>query len=175
MRQPIRPQAAAVTLTDTTSRLLLVMGLCLLFGVFSSQQATGAGNIYRWTAADGTTHFGEHPPQGVKATLMSTTTGKPSLGKKARAAQRERVEPGEYTGEPEQENAEPEPQTASAPPPPKPKKDKGVCERARYNLKVLTERGRIRQTDESGEERYLSEEQKDEQIKAAQKAIDTYC
>lgn len=148
---------------------LAALGLCLVAALLVSSSAE-AGKVFRWVTSDGTVHYGEHPPQGVEATQMSTTTGKPSK----RSSSRERVEPGEYTGEeavPEQDSES----TAAAPAPAKPKKDKGICERARYNLKVLDERARIRQTDENGEERYLSDEEKNKQKEKAREAIKTHC
>ena len=50
------------------------MGLCFLLACGAAM----AGDVYRWTDSDGTVHFGEHPPQGVSATRLSTSTGKRS-------------------------------------------------------------------------------------------------
>lgn len=164
-------QATAATRERDLKRSLFfsALGLCLVATVLLSS-STEAGEVFRWTTADGTVHYGEHPPQGVEATQMSTTTGKPSK----QSSRRERVEPGEDTGKEAATDQDGE-TTAAAPAPAKPKKDKGVCERARYNLKVLDERARIRQTDEDGEERYLSDEEKNKQKEKAREAIKTYC
>ncbi len=164
------PHSTLARQRDLTRRLTLVaLGLCLVASLLISS-TTEAGQVYRWTTSDGTVHYGEHPPQGVEATQMSTTTGKPSK----QSSRRERVEPGEYSGE--EPAAESKDETAAAEvAPPKPKKNKDICERAKYNLKVLTDRARIRQTDENGEERYLSDEEKDKQKEKAREAIKTYC
>ncbi len=169
MKTASLPVSLSSAIVPTLLGLLLISTLLLTLS-----QPAAAGKIFRWKSADGTIHYGEHPPQGVQAELMSTTTGKPSRNKR----NVERVEPGEYTGEEQaaadDSDAAPEKDGAGMAPP-KPKKNKEICERARYNLKVLTERARIRQTDENGEERYLTEEEKDEQKKAAQDAVDAYC
>ncbi|MFK7731812.1 MAG: DUF4124 domain-containing protein [Pseudomonadales bacterium] len=166
-------KATAVTMERDFTRPLLMsaLGLCLITAALLSRTAD-AGEVFRWTTSDGTVHYGEHPPQGVSATQMSTTTGKPSK----RSSSRDRVEPGEDIGKEAEAKAEQENQpAATAPTEAKPIKDKGICERARYNLKVLDERARIRQKNEDGEESYLSEEQKDKQKEKAREAIKTYC
>ncbi|MEM8500608.1 MAG: DUF4124 domain-containing protein [Pseudomonadota bacterium] len=168
--QNLVPTTAATTERDLKRPLFFsALGFCLILALFLSSPAE-AGKVFRWTTSDGTVHYGEHPPQGVEATQMSTTTGKPSK----QSSRRERVEPGEDTGKEAPPTQEGE-STATAPAAVKPKKDKGVCERARYNLKVLDERARIRQTDENGEERYLSDEEKNKQKEKAREAIKTFC
>lgn len=168
-QNPALPTAATIERDLKRPLFFSVLGLCLVAALLVSGSAE-AGKVFRWVTSDGTVHYGEHPPQGVAATQMSTTTGKPSK----QSSSRERVEPGEDSGKeaaPEQDSES----TAAAPASVKPKKDKGVCERARYNLKVLDERARIRQTDENGEERYLSEEEKNKQKEKAREAIKTFC
>lgn len=129
-----------------------------------------AGRIYKWTDANGTVHYGEHPPANHDSQLMNTTTGKSSRGSAG--------ESGASSTEAVDENEADANDTQTAPTHAqevKPAKDKGICERARSNLEILVERGRIKQADESGEIRYLSDEQKAEQIEAAKKAVKIYC
>ncbi len=147
----------------------LMFALCLLLACNSAL----AGDVYRWTDANGTVHFGEHPPQGVKASRLSTSTGKRSTRGASPKAEEEAE--AASSGAPTAEAEQPEAQPTVAAKPPKPKKNKEICERARYNYTTLSERARIRQKDENGEESYMTEEQKKEQKKAAKKAIDDYC
>ena len=158
---------------DTAPKALMAaLMLIVLLGSVLLSSNSHAGNVYRWKDSSGSVHYGENPPRGVDATLLNTTTGKSSKSRR-NAPNETRVEPGQYTGDnavPEQ-NKEPVTEQEIV----KPKKDEGVCKRARYNLKVLNERSRIRQTDENGEERFLTEEEKNEQKSSAQSAIDTYC
>ncbi len=159
---------SALAITTRTALISAFAVIIITSAIFSS--FSHAGNVYRWKDSNGTIHYGEHPPQGVNATQLNTTTGKSSKNKNA---QRTRVEPGEYTGEEAAPETNEEPVVEQEVV--KPKKDKAICERARYNLQVLTERARIRQTDENGEERYLTEEEKEEQKNAAESAVDVYC
>ncbi|MFK8021185.1 MAG: DUF4124 domain-containing protein [Pseudomonadales bacterium] len=158
----------ATAFTDQTNANTLHMRLamstallCALICVFASSSVL-AGDVYRWKDADGSVHFGEHPPQGTKAELMSTSTGK-------------RSQPSPVTPETSATSNDGEAEPPRAAVAPKPKKDKGICKRAHFNLKTLNERARIRHTDENGEESYLSEEQKESQKNAAKDAIKTYC
>lgn len=148
---------------------LLILCATLMFASMSSD----AGYIYRWADSDGTVHYGEHPPKGAKATRLETQTGKRSKRSSRKSSSAERKASGTYNGEP---TAPPGASTESvATAPPAPNKNPKICENARYNLTVLNERARIRQVDENGEERYLSDEEKEQQKEAAQGAIDLYC
>lgn len=54
-----------------TALTLLVLLLCLC------AQAALAATIYRWVDENGTVHFGERPPEGVDAELVTTASPPP--------------------------------------------------------------------------------------------------
>lgn len=147
----------------------MVLILAMQF-VCSSAQAS---DVYRWKDANGTVHFGEHPPQGIAAEQLSTSTGKRATSQRPKNTTASTSPADSSVDASAEEKAAKAPVVATKPP--KPKKDKGICKRARSNLKTLTERARIRQKDENGEESFMSEAQKDEQKKAAKDAIKDYC
>lgn len=84
------------------ARRLLVAGLCLAFLCVLPVQAA---DLYKWVDENGTVHFGENPPPGVKAVPVSvdlepapakdpypdaSSDGEPSAAEQQRQARAER-------------------------------------------------------------------------------------
>lgn len=138
----------------------------LLASAIASQPALSAGKVYTWTDSKGVVHYGERPPKDVKATLIKTRSGHsdptPTPPTPAPVAAPDTVTTSEAPGE-----AAPQ-QTGSA-------KDPTQCEAARTNLATLNGYARIKTTDEKGETRYMSEEEKQQKRADMQKMIDQVC
>jgi hypothetical protein len=140
---------------------MIAMGSLLLAVSF----ATLAAPVYKWVDAEGQTHFGSLPPEGVQAELVSTSvhSAKPPL------------EPAR-TEVPE--NGDESQQAIDA----KVKKDvaaqqeelRKYCAELRSNLALLENNPRL-QTEEKGEVRRVGEDERQEQIKQTRKALQENC
>lgn len=134
---------------------------CLFTATALLSTSTQADVVYRWVDKDNIVHYSERPPKGIKSTRIKTSSGSSSeVNKNSMATSQSEQEAKRKLAEAKL---------------PDPKKNKEVCERATFNYNLLNERARIKQKDENGEIRYLSDEEKEEQKKAAKVAMDTYC
>lgn len=154
---------------STLRRIGGLLSLVVCISMTSSLvQASGA--VYRWVDSQGNTAYGEHPPKGVNATLIkkaskrksqhSTVESTPASTDVSNNDGKESSE-GSYNGEKAQAKAR--------------KKNPEYCKRAKANLKMLTERARIRQRDKDGNVHYLTEKEVAEQKKISKRAIKDNC
>lgn len=134
---------------------------CLFTAIALLPVASQADVVYRWVDQENIVHYSERPPKGIESTRIKTSSGSSSAVKKNSMAAPHREQ------EAQRKLAE-----ASMP---NPRKNKDVCERATFNFNLLNERARIKQQDDNGEVRYLSDEEKEDQKKSAKVAMDTYC
>ncbi len=134
--------------------LLLLLGLITTL-VFTSIGA--AETYYKWVDDDNVTHYSKQPPKGRDFTKIQTSTGHsaPVAAKDANQVSNDKTA-----------------QTTAAA---GPVKDKVICKQAQANLKTMQEHARIRQKDQYGEERLLTDEEKAEEIRRAREAIKTNC
>lgn len=141
----------------------LALSLVLSQSLWAANQTT-----WRWLDSEGKVTYGDHPPNGSEATQIRISTGTSSSnpGEASKAAVDENTE----GGEPSTTDAKTPSQLAM-----NPEQSKALCLQARTNLIVLNEHAMIRQVDESGEKRILTEEEKQAQIKTAQDIIKNYC
>lgn len=139
--------------------------LCLLCLSFASQAA-----IYKWVDEDGVTQFSQFPPPEQAAERVAPAP--PPADDPAAAQERlqqkleafdERRQAGE---ENRQEEAREKEQLAQR---------KRNCEAARHNLEIFQRGGRTRIRTESGETTYLSDEQRQERLEAARRAVQEHC
>lgn len=138
-----------------------LLPVCLLTAMALLPVASQADVVYRWVDQENIVHYSERPPKGIKSTRIKTSSGSSSAVKKdSMAAPQSEQEAKRKLAE------------ASTP---NPRKNKEVCERATFNYNLLNERARIKQQDDNGEVRYLSDEEKEEQKKSAKTAMDMYC
>lgn len=147
-------------------RRILLTGSFLL--AISSQLM--AGQIYQWVDANGQSHFGAQPPQGVQATLVDTSTGNgsgktglpppsslPRLQSQAAGDAQKEVD-----AKVKQDIAR---QQAEL---------KQYCDLLRTNLAQLENNPRIN-VQENGQPRRLTEEERQAKISEAQKQIKENC
>lgn len=124
---------------------------CLL-GVLIANSAL-ATKIYKWVDEQGISHFSEHPPKDVKATLV-----KPKIG---------HSEPVTYEV-PKSPPSEPTQQSSG-------KKNPERCEAARSNLQILQNFGRVKVPHPDGSFHYLTEEEQQDKLRATQQIINESC
>lgn len=135
--------------------LFLAIGLLL-----GTSPLCMAGPIYKWVDAQGVTHFGAQPPQGLDASVVtpSVPAGKPSTLPRSDAIGDQQT----IDKSVKKQVAEQEAQL------------KVFCEQARTNLAQLQNNPRIRE-EIDGEMRRLTDETRQERISEAQKQIAQNC
>jgi hypothetical protein len=140
---------------------MIAMGSLLLAVSF----ATLAAPVYKWVDADGQTHFGSLPPEGIQAERVNTSIPSPLSAEVAAE------EPAQTDDAPTQEAIEA-----------KVKQDVAAeqealltyCTELRTNLAQLQNNPRLR-TQENGEMRRLTEEERQERIGKTQAALEENC
>lgn len=133
---------------------LRLISCCLLCLVCSSAFAT---KVYTWKDEKGITHYGERPPLNTDVRQVKTRAG--------------------YTTEDATASASSSsaPSLASAAQELSRQVDAERCAAARYNLQVLTQGSRIRVPDESGEIRFLGDDEKAQKIAEMEQIINDSC
>lgn len=141
-----------------TRLITIVIGL----GLAANLSAKGQGH-YRWTDEKGTLQYSDRPPKDVESEFIEFSTGKRSSSSK---------QSSESGDTPNTEGSE---KTAAIPEMEvMPNKDPKLCNQAKANLKAL-EKSRIRMKDLDGSQRFLTEEEKEEQKDNARKFMKVYC
>lgn len=124
-----------------------------------------ASQVYKWVDAQGVTHFGAQPPQGQQATSINTAAppSKPAESKAAATFDNEAdSEQGAIDRKVKQQVATQEAER------------KKYCESVRTNLAQLENNPRVR-IEVDGEVRRLTEEERQQRIGEAKKAIADNC
>ncbi|WP_411385641.1 DUF4124 domain-containing protein [Pseudomonas sp. MPB03] len=120
-----------------------------------------AGQIYKWVDAQGVTHFGAQPPQGVEATTVgksATPAPKPPPPASGGVV-------GDQKAIDQQVKKEVAEQEAQL---------KAFCEQARTNLAQLQNNPRVRE-DVEGEMRRLTDEERRQRIDETRQQIEEHC
>jgi ribosomal protein L29 len=138
--------------------------IILLLAAFSVQAAP----LYKWVDENGVTHFSEYPPEDQSAAESVDVRGIPSLSGQqaapASAQNQQEAAPAQQPLIPEVEKVE------------NPVKSPELCEQARRNIAQIQNNRRVRAPDpETGELRYLSEEEIATQLTNWQQREQTYC
>jgi len=140
-----------------TSSLLLAMSATAM-----------ASQVYKWVDAQGVTHFSAQPPQGQQATSVNTSVAPP---KPAQPAEPKTTPTFESIADPEQAAIDEKVKQEVAA---KEAELKKYCENVRTNLAQLENNPRLR-TEVDGEVRRLTEEERQQRIGDAKKAIAENC
>lgn len=136
----------------------MLLTACLLAGLSPMSMA---GQIYKWVDAQGVTHFGAQPPQGVEA----TTVGKSAPPAPKPAAPVTGGVVGDQKAIDQQVKQQVAEQEAQL---------KAFCEQARTNLAQLQNNPRVRE-DVEGEMRRLTDEERRQRIDETRKQIEEHC
>ena len=148
----------------------------LVFAMFGmvivlSASASFADKIYKWTDAEGNVHYGSEKPVDAEAEKMKVDTGKTGVDRGAKALDDLKQEADDEAERIKEEGIPAQPPVPSLPM----KEVKRRCEAAKKDLATIQSRGQLRERDEQGNTRYVSEEEKQRRIKAAQKQVREYC
>jgi len=136
----------------------MLLTACLLAGLSPMSMA---GQIYKWVDAQGVTHFGAQPPEGVEA----TTVGKSTTPAPKQAAPASGGVVGDQKAIDQQVKQQVAEQEAQL---------KAFCEQARTNLAQLQNNPRVRE-DVEGEMRRLTDEERRQRINETRKQIEEHC
>ncbi|HUE93541.1 DUF4124 domain-containing protein [Pseudomonas sp.] len=128
-----------------------------------------ASQVYKWVDAQGVTHFSSQPPRGQQATSINTAAPPPA--KPVEAAEPDVIPTFESISDPEQAAIDKKVRQEVAA---KEAERKKYCEDVRTNLAQLQNNPRLRM-EVDGEVRRINEEERQERISAAQKAIADNC
>ncbi|MBL3558239.1 MULTISPECIES: DUF4124 domain-containing protein [Marinobacter] len=145
------------------NRKILTLAVLLV----AAPAISSAASVYKWTDENGVTHFGDRQPSGQQSEPVSIRTGKRSESN--RQSPQEQVKALE-----EREAEQAERQEESAAEQARRKQREANCETARSNLSILKRNSRIR-VEEDGEQRYLSEEEIEEQRTKFEEIADENC
>jgi len=157
-------------MTKVILRALVGTTALLAFSAVANAACNGG---YRWSETVGgktTVHYTQQPPEGRQSECVQITTGTRSL-----------VNPGESpAAEPTQAPAAGKPAEGQASAKPKslqgvPDKDPEKCKQAQDTKSVLDTKARIREKTETGEYRYLTPEEINEQRSLADESIGVFC
>ena len=150
----------------------------LLFTALIIWSAVASAVVYKWSDADGKIHYGDRPPDGVKAEvveLLSThsvgagsaagTTGAPAAAAPARSAAPSRAPA--LTVASKEKSATEAGEAAAA--------REAQCASAQARLQQVTEGRHLFRPGPNGERQYLTSEQIDAERVDAQKEVESVC
>jgi len=143
--------------------------ITLLFTLFFISTIQ-AGQVYKWTDANGQTHFSQFPPEQAQSENIVVNTPPPSNSKKAdEALQKMRQQLQEQAVDRTTESEEEKEAAAEA------ERMAENCKKAKQRLTDLKNNGRIFKTLENGEREWYDEKGRENLIKDATKDVTKYC
>ncbi len=142
----------------TIFRLVIIslsLGICL--SIFSAENISKV--TYKWTDANGIVQYTERPPATSSYEIITVTAsgGKEVINISEEEATKKNADSTENTLD----------EVIQA--------NERNCKIARQNMEVLSKIARIRVSDEKGENRILTPEEKQARVDETQKQIDTFC
>lgn len=129
-----------------------------------------ADEVYKWVDEEGVTHYGERAPADKDYSLIKTYGEVPSGAKEAKQRLEQQRAEKEMADEKGQDYAK---QKKIADEQARVRTEN--CKGAKNNLKTIQENARVRILGEDGEFRYLSEEERQQQIDTAKEMIAENC
>jgi hypothetical protein len=136
-------------------------------------------DVYRWVGPDGVVNYTQMKPQGVQAERVRTQGGRPSAAAAAPSAAAE--QPASRNADasqlsPKQKEMLDDLQSAEAARKQEVARIREAnCERSRKVLDRLSANARIRVRDDSGEERVMGEDERQDRITEAQQGVAENC
>lgn len=151
------------------TRTLPITGLLLLLCCFFLAPAQ-AETVYKWTDAQGTVHFGERPPEGVDAELVTVAGANESSAVDPYAEAREKLTtPAEARQKQEEEAKQREQQQQEA------ARMAAACEAHKARLEELIPRSRVLQQNPDGTTRMLTNDERQNMIDESQDFVNKNC
>lgn len=130
-----------------------------------------AQTLYKWVDAEGTTHFTREPPENREYEVISAAAGR--LGKQDNT---DRNQGSKSMDEEASSATSPPPRMRETEPEVDPDEQAARCEQARQNQFWMSERRNIRVEDpETGETRQLSEKDRQDRLRQAQRYLEENC
>jgi len=151
----------------TKNLVIATISTVLLF----SSATVLAGKIYKWTDAEGNVHYGSEKPADAPAEKMTVDTSKTGVNRGADALDNLKQQVDDEAEKVKEEGIPAQPPVPSLPM----KEVKKRCQNAKQDLATIQSRGQLRERDEKGEIRYVSDEEKQRRTKAAKKRVKEYC
>ena len=144
----------------------------LVTGALLCAASAGAGEIYKYTDADGNVHYGDRPtgnPTEERLAIGSRGTDPAAVQARIEAREaRDATRAEARAAREEAEEAAAEERSAAA--------DRAAkCEENRMRLQTYTESRRLYREDENGERDYLDDAGREEAIQQVRDLIDEYC
>ena len=126
-------------------------------------------DVYKWIDDNGQVHYGEKPGNtgAEKITIRKNETTKPRPINKTE----------EDAAESDKKNTDKQAEVSGEliEIPPSSKEKRKLCNEAKSDLAAISSRGRMREINEKGEYMYLTEQQRQQRISAAQKKQREFC
>jgi hypothetical protein len=124
--------------------------------------------VYKWTDADGVTHFGDRQPTGTQAEQISVKSGQSNLVNSNSSAQQQLNELEQrQRAASEESRAFDAAATRQA-------QRKTNCDAAQQNLEIISNNSRIRIT-ENGEQRFLTPDEVSQQKQTYEDIVEQNC
>ena len=144
----------------------------LVTGALLCAVSAGAGEIYKYTDADGNVHYGDRPtgdPTEERLAIVSRGTDPAAVQARIDARQeRDATRQEARTARAEAAEAEAEERSVAA-------ERAARCEENRVRLQTYTDSRRLYREDENGERVYLDDDAREEAMQQVRDQIDEYC
>lgn len=173
--------AGAVVIVRVSTSPLGTIGMKILklhaalLGMALLASPVMAGQFYKWTDEQGVTHYSEDPPPKTakNSAEVKVQTRKPSGAVAAEEnLQKQREASGKTTADAAKDK-KPAPGTSPA------KTDKAQyaekCKQYRSNLEAMEAHGRVSETNDKGEKRALTDEEKNQRMDETKRQIKAFC
>ncbi|RRJ82238.1 DUF4124 domain-containing protein [Aestuariirhabdus litorea] len=145
----------------------------IIISVLMTANAAQAASYYKWVDENGLTHFSATPPVGIPSIQIEKGMARPASGSGGSplpAPGLAEPDSDETSTEKQAEQEGFQDQLAEAD-----ETRQKNCETAKQNKIQLTLKNRIRLLQEDGSYRVLSDAEKQQELRQADEAIDTYC
>jgi len=161
-------QAAKKTMHKRSFKTLAASALLASLAMLASTDAISK-DFYRWTDENGTTHYSSLPPTDKPSEKVHTSNikGNPTAAQSQEPSEAPAAAPVKEKDNFDESASAPETTEAKA-------QRKENCKRAKFNLKTLKEKPRIR-VKEGDDYRYIDQKERKAKIKASEKAVKQYC
>ncbi len=139
---------------------LLTLGICL----FLLSTPSHAAKFYKWTDENGNIHFGDKAPDksDAESVHINSRAPKPSGKAPAKFGQDDVDEAKE-----KQAKAEKDAKEAA--------RRKTQCDAIRNNMRTLNSGVRVAELDDSGERRFIDDDERASRVKETQAKLDKFC
>jgi hypothetical protein len=127
-----------------------------------------AATVYKWTDADGVTHFGDRQPTGTQAEQISVRSGQSSVVNNNSSPQQQVDELEQRQQAASEESLAADAATTRQ------TQRKTNCDAARQNLEIISNNARIR-ISEDGEQRFLTPDEISQQKQTYEDMVEQNC